>query len=46
MKYYAYIPDENGNEPVGTFNRLMFELKTIRGARKRCYNAFGNKKYK
>ena len=37
MKFYAYIPDKNGNEPMGTGNKTLFELKTIRGAIRRAY---------
>lgn len=36
MKFYAYIPDKNDNEPLGTEGKLLFELKTINGAIKRC----------
>jgi hypothetical protein len=43
MKFYAYLPDENGQEPFGTFNRLMFELKTIQGAIRRCNRIFKSK---
>ena len=32
MKFYAYIPDKNGREPLGTDNRTLFELKTVQGA--------------
>ena len=35
MKFYAYIPDKNGDEPLGTENRILFELKTTQGAIKR-----------
>jgi hypothetical protein len=36
-KYYAYKVDENGKEPTGTTNRLLFELKTDRGAVLRAF---------
>jgi hypothetical protein len=32
MKFYAYIPTEEGKEPIGSGNSLLFELKTVRGA--------------
>lgn len=37
MKFYAYIPDYFGNEPTGTDKCILFELKTIKGAKKRAY---------
>jgi hypothetical protein len=39
-KFYAYVPNENGKEPLGTFNKLLFELKTLRGAVNRCSKIF------
>lgn len=48
MKFYAYTPDkkidysELKNEPVGTFGKSMFELKTINGAINRCKRIFNN----
>lgn len=33
MQFYAYIPREDGSEPVGTENQMIIrDLKTIRGA--------------
>lgn len=32
MKFYAYVPDKNGNEPMGTFGSFLIDLKTLRGA--------------
>lgn len=32
-KYYAYIPDSNGNEPIGTFGRIFFTAKTTNVSR-------------
>jgi hypothetical protein len=40
VKFYAYIPDKQNNEPLGTFNRALFELKTVKGAIKKCKNNF------
>lgn len=42
MKFYAYIPTASGHCPMGTENRILFELKTIRGAIKRCNRTLGN----
>lgn len=28
MKYYAYLPNKDGTEPMGTATRILFELKT------------------
>jgi hypothetical protein len=41
MKYYAYKVAEDGGEPVGSEGRLLFELKTDRGAIRRCHRMFG-----
>ncbi len=32
MKFYAYIPREDGTAPCGTSDQTIFELKTKRGA--------------
>lgn len=42
MKFYAYKPDSNGNEPMGTSGRILFELKTVRGAIRRARRMLGN----
>jgi len=42
MKIYAYKPTLDGKEPTGTSNRLLYELKTKRGALKRAYKFLGN----
>ena len=36
MKFYAYKVTTDNEEPMGTFNRLLFELKTNHGAIKRA----------
>jgi len=37
MKFYAYKWDVPlGTEPLGTDGKLLFELKTVRGAMNRC----------
>jgi hypothetical protein len=37
MKYYAYRgADELGSEALGTDNKILFELKTDAGARRRA----------
>ncbi len=41
MKFYAYIPNEREQEPIGTANRIIFELKTIRGAIRRAERILG-----
>lgn len=47
MNFYAYIPREDGSEPVGSDNRLIIrDLKTIRGVKKQCSKIFKNKKYR
>lgn len=43
MKFYAYIPTKEGKEPCGTFGRLLFELKTVKGAVRRCEKYLGEK---
>ena len=41
MKFYAYKGNyELGKEPLGTFDKMMFELKTTKGALRRCYQCF------
>ena len=43
MKFYAYCGKEDlGKESLGTSGRLLFELKTIAGAIRRCQRLFGN----
>ena len=42
MKFYAYIPTYNGLEPMGTGNKILFELKTNAGAIKRCRRVLGD----
>lgn len=43
MKFYAYKGHAAlGEEPLGTNNKLLFELKTVRGAINRARVAFGN----
>ena len=45
--FYAYVPREDGTEPLGTANRLIIRnLKTARGAEKRAKTAFGEKKFR
>ena len=46
-QFYAYVPTKDGNEPTGTSDRLVIkDLKTARGALKRCLKAFGEKPFK
>lgn len=40
-KYYAFKPDDQGEEPMGTQNRLLFELKTDMGAIRRAGRVLG-----
>lgn len=43
MGYYAYKPDKNGNEPLGTSGRIIItDLKTIKGVKNRCKSLFGD----
>jgi len=42
MKFYAYIPKEDGSAPMGTANKLLFELKTHKGAIRRAGRLLGN----
>ena len=46
MKFYAYIPTNKGNEPLGTDNRILFEFKTIRRAVNYSNRVLGNGKYR
>lgn len=42
MKFYAYAGTAPlGQEPCGTGGRIMFELKTEAGARRRCRRVYG-----
>ncbi len=41
MKYYAYIPDKNGKWSVGSTGKLLFELKTDKGAIRRANRILG-----
>ena len=40
MKFYAYL-DENGKEILGSDNKILFELKTYNGARRRAVRILG-----
>ncbi len=40
MKFYAYKPTKEGKEPLGSMNCILFELKTIRGAKARAKRNF------
>lgn len=46
MKFYAYLPNEDGKEPIGTENRILFELKTLKGAEMKCCKRFKTHKFK
>jgi hypothetical protein len=41
MKFYAYKPRKDGTEPLGTDGRILFELKTVRGAIRRAKRILG-----
>jgi hypothetical protein len=43
MKYFAYIPREDGSEPMGTEHKILFELKTMRGAIRRARRSLGDR---
>lgn len=46
MRFYAYEGNAPlGSEKLGTEGKLVFELKTIRGAKGRCNKAYGTRKY-
>jgi hypothetical protein len=45
MKFYAYIPTNDRREPMGTENRILFDLKTIRGAINHCNKQLGENTY-
>ena len=42
MRYYAYIPREDGSEPLGSANRMLMDLKTPQGAIKRAKRYMGD----
>jgi len=41
MKFYAYKPTDKGTEPFGTQGRILFELKTRKGACRRAKRILG-----
>lgn len=43
MKFYAYKPDSIGREPMGTADKLLFELKTYKGAIRRAIRILGKR---
>ncbi len=43
MKYYAYLPNKDGTEPMGTDRKILFQLKTNSGAIRRAVRRFGHK---
>jgi len=47
MKFYAYLgSQELGKEPLGTFGKMLFELKTRQGAKNRCRRIWGDKEFR
>lgn len=45
MNYYAYVPTSEGKEPIGTGNRMIMHLKTLRGAVNRAKKVWGEKSF-
>jgi hypothetical protein len=46
MKFYAYLSElPLGKEPLGTAGKLLFELKTKKGAIKHCQRIWKEKKF-
>lgn len=44
--FYAYKGNEKlGSEPLGTEEKIIFELKTIHGAINRCKRVFKDSRY-
>lgn len=41
MQFYAYKPREDGTAPLGTENKMLFELKTWAGAIRRARRYLG-----
>ena len=41
MKFYAYRLTDGGGEPTGSANRLLFELKTVKGGIRRAVKQLG-----
>ena len=42
MKFYAYKGRYSlGKEPLGTFGKMMFELKTVEGAIRKVTKVYG-----
>lgn len=47
MNLYAYVPREDGTEPMGTANKMIIhDLKTVRGAINRCKRVWTGKEFK
>ena len=46
MKFYAYIPTDEGREPLGTEHNTLFELKTVKGAIKRSRQSLGSTNFR
>jgi hypothetical protein len=42
MIFYAYKPDNDDKEPMGTGRRILFGLKTHRGAIRRARRILGD----
>ena len=43
MKFYAYEGRKVlGKEPLGSSGKMMFELKTVQGALRKAYKAYGS----
>jgi len=41
IAFYAYLPNHDGTEPVGTDRRILFQLKTRRGGIRRAIRLLG-----
>ena len=46
MTFYAYVPTDEGKEPMGTFNRILIELKTVNGAIRQAKRRLGTDKFR
>lgn len=42
-RFFAFQPDAQGNEPLGTSGKTMFQLKTNRGGIRRAIRALGHR---
>ena len=45
MNFYAYTPNQDGEEPYGTVGRVVFTCSNVKTAAQRAESILGTKRY-